>query len=83
MKLSIIQFSDIHFNNTRKNFLIEKKEKLVCAVKNELLDCNKIIFIITGDIAQKGHKEEYEIAEQFFYEIKEKLEEYTKNKLTF
>ena len=50
MKIQLIQFSDIHFKE-KGNTILEKKEQLINAIRNEVLVENETILIITGDSA--------------------------------
>ena len=49
-------------------------EKLCNVCLQDALKKEVIIFIVSGDIAQSGQAEEYEIAYNFFTEIQEYLE---------
>ena len=72
MRLQICHLSDIHFN--RENNAIEKKKTKFCsAILKNALKGENILFLISGDIAQSGDVEEYNIAHAFFSYIKEEL----------
>lgn len=73
MRITICHLSDIHFA-VDGNTILEKQEKLCNAILQDALKKEVIIFIVSGDIAQSGQAEEYEIAYNFFTEIQEYLE---------
>lgn len=79
MKIGIIHFSDIHFvEKNEENSVLKKKEKIISQLKNKLLVFDKIFLIISGDVAFSGNKTEYEVSTNFFNEIIDELETYTK-----
>lgn len=72
MRATICHLSDIHFGNDG-NTLLQKQENLCNAILQDALKRDIIIFIVSGDIAQSGQREEYELAYNFFTEIQEYL----------
>ena len=81
MKVAILQFSDIHISSER-DYVISRLKYIVKAVKPITNECRKIIIAITGDIANTGAVNEYEIAEKFFKDIAKGIleeNEYTNN----
>jgi hypothetical protein len=80
MKIQLIQFSDIHFKENN-NSILEKKEQLINAIRNEVLVENKTILIITGDSAFSGSEKEFEISYNFYTEIIKEINEYNKCKI--
>lgn len=76
MKLLIVHLSDIHFCN-KNNALLNKKNELCNAVRNNVKEADGTIIIVSGDIAYSGKKEEYQIAEEFFTELLLELENHT------
>ena len=65
MKLAIVHLSDIHFG-TRKDVCLRRADKLANAIKYAHDPEEKLLFVVTGDIANTGSSEEYEIAGDFF-----------------
>ncbi len=75
MKITILQLSDIHFKK-ENNSILEKKEKLFNAIKNEI-DNSKYLFVVfTGDIAFSGQAYEYHEAELFIENLKSLIQNY-------
>lgn len=68
MKLNIINFSDVHFVDG-ENSIIDKKEKLIRAIKSRVEKDDKVLFIMNGDSTFSGNKQEYNIAFEFFADI--------------
>lgn len=69
MSTLLINFSDIHIKNNSKNYILEKKEALIKAIKPRINEADDIYIIISGDTAFSGDSKEYEIALDFFTEI--------------
>lgn len=69
MNALLINFSDIHIKDNSDNYILEKKEALIRAIKPRIRDKDKIYIIISGDTAFSGSSEEYEIAFDFLTEI--------------
>lgn len=61
MKVAIIQLSDIHLKS-EKDFVITHQEEFYRSCKHIINECSNLIIVITGDIAFKGAKEEYDLA---------------------
>jgi len=78
MKIQIIQFSDIHFKE-KNNSLLQKKDQLFDALKNELTD--DTILLVSGDSAFSGTKSEFNIANDFYSEVIRKLNDYSKKEV--
>lgn len=74
-QILIAQFSDIHCN-LKKNPILNKKDKLFDAIKNEIGSSIHVFIVLTGDIANTGTKEEFEIAYDFLMDLKQKLHDY-------
>lgn len=68
MKISLVHFSDLHFFN-KKDSILEKKEKIISAIKSRTYDAEKIVYVMNGDSAYSGKKEEFLLAFNFFVEI--------------
>jgi UDP-2,3-diacylglucosamine pyrophosphatase LpxH len=79
MKIAVVQLSDIHLS-TKGNPILQKKDKLFDAIKNEAYTADKVIIAVTGDIAFSGDKEEYLIAKKLLDDLILKITEYTKKK---
>jgi hypothetical protein len=65
MKIAIVHLSDIHFR-TRKDVCLRRADKLTNAIKYARDPEEKLVLVVTGDIANTGVSEEYEIAGEFF-----------------
>jgi hypothetical protein len=80
MKIQLIQFSDIHFKE-KGNSILEKKEQLINAIRNEVLVENETILIITGDSAFSGSQNEFEISLDFYTSIIKEINEYNNSEI--
>ena len=65
MKLAIVHLSDIHFKS-RSDVGFRRGEKLANTVRYSQSPDEKLLFVVTGDIANKGLPAEYEVAGDFF-----------------
>lgn len=72
MVFSIVHFSDIHLVKM-ENTILEKIAAIGNVFNAEFSDVKFIFFVVTGDIAMSGSKEEYEIAEKFICEVNSKF----------
>jgi predicted MPP superfamily phosphohydrolase len=84
MIISILHLSDIHFKNGH-NIILNRKEKLFDAIKNELKGKDALFILTSGDIAFSGKNEEYAIATNFYLDLVDTIRQYTelKCKLVF
>lgn len=65
MKIAILHLSDIHIDG-KSHPILDRWEK-ICATSNALLpDVRAVFVVVTGDIAQSGSEEEYQLAGVFF-----------------
>ncbi|MBU1182505.1 MAG: metallophosphoesterase [Proteobacteria bacterium] len=70
MAFVIIQLSDIHFSTAEPtNSLMDRKEKLIDSIRSELSYGEHCLFVLSGDIADRGKPQEYEIATSFIDEL--------------
>ncbi|NSP42705.1 hypothetical protein HRE62_04130 [Enterococcus faecalis] len=65
MKLSIVNFSDVHFM-AGNNSILEKKQQLIKAIASRINSSEKKLFLMNGDSAFSGKQEEYDVAYDFF-----------------
>ena len=68
MKVSIVNFSDVHFISD-KDSILEKKDKIIKAIISRTRDADKILYIMNGDSAFGGKEEQYNLAFDFFQDI--------------
>lgn len=74
MKISMVHFSDIHFREKdSENHLIQKSEKIISAIKANTSKNSQIICLMNGDVAFKGHQDEYFHAYTFFEDLRDKV----------
>lgn len=64
MEILFVHLTDIHFS--LKTDFTKKAEPFVRAILSEMGKSQKLFFIISGDIANTGKLEEYEVANKFF-----------------
>jgi hypothetical protein len=65
MKLAIVHLSDLHLGS-RSDVGFKRREKLGNRIQFSRSPEEKLLFIVTGDIANAGSLEEYRVAEDFF-----------------
>jgi len=72
MKIGIIHFTDLHFTVNTK--IEDKQTSCLNIINNDLYGVDGIYFVISGDIAYSGKKEEYDSAAKFFNILKQLIE---------
>lgn len=73
VKLLLIQLSDMHFENTEQTHSI-KIDKMISAIKANA-DAEECIIIISGDLAAKGKKTDYQFVKGFIIALLRALNE--------
>lgn len=68
MEILIVNFSDAHFKDVSDS-LVDKKDKIIQAIKSRNTNNSELLFIMSGDIAFSGRESEYEVALEFFESI--------------
>lgn len=68
MKLAIIHLSDIHLSSNR-DWIVSRAKHFVAASKSVINECQKVIVVISGDIANTGQVKEYQAASNFLQNI--------------
>lgn len=77
MSIILIQLSDIHLStNKATNHVMDRLDDLICAIRGELSYGDHCIIVFSGDIADNGKKEEYEISMRFIEELFQKISEH-------
>ena len=61
MKVAIIQLSDIHFSS-KNDYICSRREAFCRSCKYLINECSKVILVISGDIANYGNEEQYDLA---------------------
>lgn len=82
MKVAIVHLSDIHLKSSHDP-VIAREKFFIAACRPIFQECNNAIFVVSGDIANSGKKEEYEVALSFFKDIEQRLRDEHKNILVF
>lgn len=72
MTVGIVHLSDMHISK-RNTVLIENKSIIANTIYNNSAEYDKVIIIVSGDIAFSGNAEEYTLASELFTEIKNKF----------
>ena len=67
MTINLIQLSDIHFSiDETNNPIMQRIDRLIGAFRSELSREDNCLVLFSGDIANRGKQEEYDIAFKFF-----------------
>ena len=82
MKIAIVHISDIHFRSPH-DLVIARRKFFIAACRTVFPDINHTVFVISGDIANTGKKEEYEVAYSYFCELEQNLKKEHKHIQTF
>lgn len=84
MIVSILHLSDIHFKNGH-NIILNRIDKLLDSIKNEIKGKDALFILTSGDIAFSGQNDEYNIASKFYLKLVDSIKEYTglESKLIF
>ncbi|MEI4770919.1 metallophosphoesterase [Psychrobacillus sp. FJAT-51614] len=72
--MAFIHLSDIHFKD-HENYLLEKKEQLLNAIKSTLYDVEKVFVVITGDIAFSGQSGQFDYGLDLINEVHQVIED--------
>ena len=72
MKIAFVHLSDMHIQSVH-DFIIPKCDKLISACKTITNDCDKVVIIVSGDIAGSGKPSEYDVAYTYLKRIEEGL----------
>lgn len=73
MRLLLLLMSDVHFTS-KTDKVYKLSSHIASSVYSQLREVEKCVIFITGDITNKGTSEEFEVARDFFLEIKQLLE---------
>ena len=76
MDVIITHLTDIHIEDEADlNILADRTDSIVGAIAETIRNVKETVLLIcvTGDVAQSGQEEQYEIAELFFDDIYEKI----------
>lgn len=57
------------------DFIIPKCDKLISACKTITNDCDKVVIIVSGDIAGTGKPSEYDVAYNYLTKIKKGIKQ--------
>ena len=82
MSLSVVHFSDIHISNS-KNKIIDRIDKLKAACASALPSNGDVVIAVSGDIANAGKAEEYELAKNIFDQISVYIQEQKSSRVYF
>ena len=79
MKIGILHFSDLHL--TEEYSICNEREDLIISSLNQkqLLDVDKIFFVLSGDLTYQGKDKEYKQVTKLINSIKKKVERTNQN----
>lgn len=70
MKVGILHLSDIHFNS-EKDLIFSRHDAFCRSCKHLINECSKVIVVISGDIANYGNEDQYELAYKWLKDCEE------------
>ncbi len=76
MSLSLIHISDIHIEDS-DDLIFSRVEKIKSACVSVLPHNETVLIVVSGDIANKGKKEQYSLAKIFFDDLIDSIKEKT------
>jgi len=78
MNIGILHLTDLHIKS-KNDFIFNRIDKIIDAVKSDIIDLERVFLVITGDIIDKGIQENYKSAKDFLEALKLKLENINTN----
>lgn len=76
MDFSIIHLTDMHIMESG-NTLLKKADAIFAACRSIISQSDKVVIVISGDIAYSGKVEEYDLASSFINKIRDAVSNYT------
>lgn len=73
MKYTFVAIGDLHFQDNPNNNLFDKLDSFVEVILSQLSQNSECVFLVNGDIANKGKSTEYTRAINYFSELNEKI----------
>lgn len=73
MKVAIIQMSDLHIAS-EKDYIVNKARIIARSVSSVLNTCQKVAFVITGDLVDKGDMTMYQQAKKFLSDFTDEIQ---------
>lgn len=77
MKLAIVQMSDLHITS-ENDYIVKSSITLARASAQILNECDKAVFVVTGDIVDKGNVSNYQWAKKMFKDFQDEIEKEAK-----
>lgn len=74
MNIGILHMTDLHFK-ANDNIVLNRIDQIRDAIRIDILGLEKLYFVITGDIVNRGSKAGYSNAKMFIGSLKTKLED--------
>ena len=71
--MKIIHITDIHLKADDSNTVLNKQRQIISACNTVLQSTEKVILLISGDIAYSGSTSEYQLAESFIDNLKNSI----------
>lgn len=78
MNIGILHLTDLHFK-LRDNFITNKIDRILDALRLDIIQLESLYVVVTGDIVDKGFKESYSNAKEFLNQLKIKSENINKD----
>lgn len=72
MKLAIIQMSDLHITS-ENDYIVKSSRTLARASAQILNECDNAVFVVTGDIVDKGNVSNYQWAKKVFKDFQDEI----------
>jgi 3',5'-cyclic AMP phosphodiesterase CpdA len=72
MSVAILQLSDLHVSGGR-NLALERTGSIVAAIQPHLPEKSGLFLAVTGDVANIGSRQEYEVALRFLEDLSARL----------
>lgn len=72
MKLAIIQMSDLHITS-ENDYIVKSSRTLARASAQILNECDNAVFVVTGDIVDKGNVSNYQWAKKVFKDFQNEI----------
>ena len=73
MRIAILHLSDLHINDSKANIL-NRSDKIADAIRVRLADATECVIAISGDVAEAGLEDQYNLAFTFIADLSSQIE---------